>query len=144
MMLDNAFESAFRKRFALSSAPQGSCLGAVNRANPSLWLFVLILVPGPALAHGEYVLLFPIGTLVASAAVALAACMAGLGPWLILSGALLAVATSIPLWVVPDPLPEPLKYTGTGHFLFGFVPSAASGAAFVWLCWHWKQAHHRA
>jgi len=103
-----------------------------NRANVQLAL--LAFVPNLALAHGENVLLFPVGTLAAVAAILLAS-FARRARWTVrvFAGAM-AFAASIPLWFVPSNFfPSALRYTGWGNFVVGFLPSLIIGGLALWL-----------
>ena len=90
-------------------------------------LALLAFIPGQAFAHGEGVLLFPLGTLAALVAVLLVAFMSKLR-WLacVLVG-ISALAASLPFWFVHGPS------TDCGYFLIGLFPSLAAGALAIWL-----------
>ena len=96
----------------------------------------LALIPGHAFAHGQEMLLFPIGTLIAVAAVfALAASSKARWP-VKLCAVLLALAATLPFWFLSqEDLPAVMAYTGWGNFVFGFVPSIAVGGLVVWLAY---------
>ena len=97
---------------------------------PARWsLATLAFVPGVALAHGEGVLLFPLGTLAALAAILLLAFWRSSRPFVAMAAVLAGLAVSIPFWFVPGTFfPAALRYTGWGYFLVGFLPSFATGA----------------
>jgi hypothetical protein len=114
-----------------------------NRAN--VQLAFLAFVPNLAFAHGEDVLLFPLGTLVAVAAILLAsfARRAQLGVR-VFAGAV-AIAASIPFWFVPsNVIPPALRYTGWGNFVVGFLPSLAVGCLVLWLFRRRRAVHNGA
>ena len=89
---------------------------------------LLAFVPSYAFAHGEQVLLFPLGTLVAIITILLIASLRSVR-WPIRIGAiLLAFSVSIPFWFIPGNLfPAGIQYSGWGHFIVGFLPSFAFG-----------------
>lgn len=102
------------------------------RTNLTLWL--LAFVPSVAMAHGEEVLLFPIGTLLAVAAILLTAFMQAVRWHVRVAACILAFAASIPFWLIPsDYIPEDMQHTGWGNFIMGFLPSLAVGWLVIWL-----------
>ena len=98
----------------------------VNRA-----AILLVLIPTTAIAHGEEVLLFPLGTIAALLAVCLTPFPRGATRMGRAVGFLGAIVASIPFWGMT--LPEALRNTDTGIFLVGFVPSILIGFALVWV-----------
>jgi hypothetical protein len=98
----------------------------VNRA--SIWLTLLAIMPSCAFAHGEEVLLFPIGTLVAVVTLLLIASLRAARWHIRIVATLFAFVASIPFWFVPGNLfPAALRYTGWGDFIVGFLPSFTTG-----------------
>ncbi|MBD9470892.1 hypothetical protein [Pseudoxanthomonas sp. PXM01] len=94
----------------------------------------LAVIPDAALAHGEEVLLFPFGTLVAVAVIAMVAFALRIHWHVRVLAWLAAVAASFPLWFVPGRLlPAPLRSTDAGIFATGFLPSLIVAAVVVWL-----------
>jgi len=83
-----------------------------------------------ALAHGEQVILFPVGTVLAVAVLLLLA-RVWASKWPArLAACTFALAAAIPPWVMPgDELPAQIQRTGWGYFLLGFAPSMLIGAA---------------
>lgn len=117
-------------RRSLHAAPEGQ----KARARIRLWSIGLAAIPDVALAHGEEVLLFPLGTLVAIAVIAVVALALRIHWHVRVLAGLAAVAASFPLWFVPGRLlPAPLRYTDAGIFATGFLPSLIVAAVVVWL-----------
>jgi len=86
-------------------------------------LTVGLLICRPALAHGEEVLLLPIGQLLAIPALIFIIRRYAKSRWVTALVATSAVATGAALWFVPGSFfPSWLRHTGTGNFLLGVLP----------------------
>jgi len=111
----------------------------------TLPLALLAIVPRLAFAHGEEVLLFPIGTLVAVAAILLVS-FARSACWRVraLAG-VAAIAASLPFWFVPgNYFPSAMQHTGWGYFVVGLLPSLVAGGLVLWLFRRRRPVHNGA
>jgi hypothetical protein len=106
-----------------------------------LILLLLALIPGTALAHGEEVLLFPFGTLIAVVAVIVLGVLCKIRWPAVVCAALFSLAASLPFWTIPSSsFPSSIQHTGWGHFVVGFGPSIVAGVLAVWLAAAGKRA----
>lgn len=114
-----------------------------NRTRFSLVL--LAFVPGYAFAHGEQVLLFPLGTLVAVVGILVISSLRTVRWSVRIVASLFTLATSIPFWLVPgNHFPAALRYTGWGNFIVGFLPSFILGTFALLLLLRRDSARSRA
>jgi hypothetical protein len=101
----------------------------------------ILVAPLTAQAHGEEVLLFPLGQLAALVVTSIVAWRAS-SSWLwrsliFASSASLAFA----LWFVPgDVFPSALGASGIGNFMLGLVPPVLVAAAGAWAAWSCESA----
>lgn len=103
-----------------------------NCANWSLAL--LALVPELALAHGEEVLLFPVGTLASVATIVLIAFACRIRWQVRILAGIMAIAASIPFWLAPGSFyPSIFRHTGWGNFVIGYLPPLIVGSFVLWL-----------
>lgn len=109
-------------------------LDVMRSKSSRLVLSLLVCYPVLALAHGEEVLLFPVGTLLALV-VLFVICHLLSSRWPVrLLTISLAFVVSLPFWYLPgDALPNVARYSGWGNFAVGFVPSLLVGALVIWL-----------
>jgi hypothetical protein len=94
---------------------------------------VLLAVPALAYAHGQEVLLFPLGTLfsVAFSQLVVRYFSIKAGPRFL--GIALAVGSVLPLWFLPgSSFPEFLRYSDWGNFLMGAAPPLVVAGLFYW------------
>ena len=104
----------------------------MSRFRPSLALS-LALIPGHAFAHGEEVLLFPFGTLIAIGAVIVLGLLCKVRYLAVLGAGLWALAASLALAFIPgNYFPSAMQHADWGYFVSGFVPATAVGALAVW------------
>ena len=100
-----------------------------NRLN--LGPLLLLLLPGPALAHGSLaVLLFPVGIVTAIAAILLLGARRTARPLSRVAGVIVAIAAPL---LVDDVLMNHVPLTALWCFAGGFLPGFALGLPVLWL-----------
>lgn len=93
--------------------------------------------------HGEGVLLFPFGTLIALIAVIALSLRCKIRWFAALCAAALALAASLPFWFIPgNYFPAVMHHADWGYFVTGFVPSIAAGGVAVWLFRRARRSAH--
>ncbi len=103
--------------------------------------FMLLVFSAPAYAHGEEVLLFPIGQIVGLVIILLLTknqlrSISGAVRW---AGWLVALVSCIPLWFVPGNfMPDLLRHTGWGNFISGLFPPLFIGGVVCYVVWRMK------
>lgn len=104
-------------------------------------LLLLALIPGVALAHGEEVLWWPFGTLIAVAAVIVLGVLCKIRWPAVVCAVAFSIAASLPFWSMPSSsFPSAMQHTGWGYFVFGFGSSIVVGVLAVGLAAAGKRA----
>jgi hypothetical protein len=95
--------------------------------------FTLILLTcQPVYAHGQEVVFFPLGQLLAAPALIVITWRMSGSFWFKALVLACAVALATILWFVPGPsFPAWLRHTGTGNFLLGLLPPLIVAIGFI-------------
>jgi hypothetical protein len=107
-------------------------------------LIALLLAPSMAHAHGEAALYFPIGHLVALAALLICAKRLRLGLKVKLAAVGISLATAYPFWVLPlNFLPPFMNHSAWSNFILGVLVFLPPGLL-VQYFWHRYRARSAA